>query len=93
MVEVAGHAVGTEGQHRVGRHGDHDLRQATDGVGLGDVRARAIGVVEPVVLAYTEEVERRRHLDRTDVSERRERPPFDVSGPELASCRGDADDA
>jgi hypothetical protein len=90
---MAGHAVGAEGQHRVGLHRSHHSGHPAYGLVLVDVGAPAVGIVEPVVLGDAEDRQRGLHLGRTHGRQLRPaRPAFLVGRAQLAAGRGDADD-
>ena len=75
MVVVAGHAVRAEGQHGVGLHLRHQLGDPAYGLVLVDVRAPAVGVVEPVVLGDAEDGEPALHLGGAYGGQRRAARP------------------
>ena len=93
MVVVPGHPVRAEGQHRVGLHLRHQGGDPAYRLVLVDVRAPAVGVVEPVVLGDAEDSEPALHLGGAYGGQRgAARPALLVRGAELAAGRRDADD-
>src|SRR5581483_4751286 len=92
VVDVPGHPLGPEGQHRVRLYVPHDLHEATDGLVRGNISATAIGIVEPDVLAHTEDGETRLELLLTDGRQRVEGPSVFVERPQLAARGRDAHD-
>ena len=88
---MPGHAIRGERQHGVGLHLLDDHRETRDRfVGI-DLRAAAVGVVEPAVLGDAEDGEARVQLRLTDLRQLRGRPAVGIGG--LAARRGHADDA
>ena len=93
MVVVPGHAVGAEGQHRVGLHVGHQGGDPAYRLVLVDVGAAAVRVVEPVVLGDAEDRQRALHLRGAYGGQRgAARPALLVGGAELAAGGRDADD-
>jgi hypothetical protein len=91
VVAVAGHAVGPEGDHRVGADLPPDVDDGLNGgrrVGL----TGAVGLVQPVVLVDAQRTEGGGQLVLAQPGCPLDRPALGIGRPLLAPGGGDADD-
>lgn len=90
---MVGHAVGPEGQDGVGTDAVDEALDVGDGVGVIDLGARPIVVVEPLMLMNAEDLQGAKELGLADSAHGRGRPAHLVEGALLSPGRRDADDA